>query len=302
MPLQFDFRKMLEFLRLDFLRLLVLLIVGNCLMRGPMCAHAACHNPAKPTDYDYMITYVASIRRGVMHRSESEDHACSGAIIASNLILTTADCIKRVGAPWTRVIYVVVGSSMRASESLNSQYAEVKDARIHERYGKGGNFDNDIGVILLRTRLMLGCAANIVLLPTQNPGDATYSLVGWERYDGPYKDVLSIVPVRLADDEGCNEELSDISKKFCGAYINSTQTTRMCVTESGTPLIYNDHIYGLVTKNYDCHYHTTLYFTNVRHYLEWISDNGAESLCSTKTAIYLLLTILVLLRNLLLPP
>lgn len=281
----FDFtKKMFVFLRKGGKNYICLAIVLIYLLKSPHYVQAQCSNPSRPSDYDYMITYVASIRRGIMHRSSNEDHVCSGSIISAKLILTTAECINRIGLPWMRLLYVVVGSSMRSSESLNSQYAEVKETRVHERYGKTADNSHDIGLIHLRQRLLLGCAANIVLLPGEPVLNATYSMVGWERFDGPYKDVLTIVSFVMPPPHYCMSHNSGLSQLFCGVAINLTQNIPMCVVESGTPLIHRQQVYGLATTNFDCRPGAVLMFTNVGKHLEWISDNGATA--PTTTSLY----------------
>ncbi|XP_063604573.1 serine proteinase stubble-like [Penaeus indicus] len=143
-------------------------------------------------------------------RQGGNKFVCSGALVESNLVLTTATCLKRLqNRDLSRYIVVFGDSNLREDLPYGVQFHSLAEVVAHPDYfTSGGAHASDIGVIRLRDHATLSDNVCLVCMAQQDamfPAQ-TCTVTGYGVGDIPppmLKDVQNTVPL-----EGILRQLS----------------------------------------------------------------------------------------------
>ncbi|KAK7075791.1 hypothetical protein SK128_026414, partial [Halocaridina rubra] len=177
----------------------------------------------------------------IMERRQGGDkYVCTGSLVESNLVLTTATCLKRLESRDLSNYIVVLGdSNLREDLPYGIQFHAVMEIVLHPNYfTSGGAHANDIGVVRLRDHATLSDNVCLLCMAQQDaifPAQSC-SVAGYGIGDVPYsmlRDVSAIVPsdgilrqmsVPVLKKNTCQGALQNLT----GSEILSTSDTFIC--------------------------------------------------------------------------
>ncbi|CAB3230678.1 unnamed protein product [Arctia plantaginis] len=195
---------------------------------------------------------------------------CSGSIIRSKIVLTTASCI--VAGPQEKM-FVKVGSN---SITDLGQVIPVIHTKIHEYFRYYGALDNDIALLFLKENVIFGDKVKKVLLVPQEtyvePG-VVLEVSGWGSQNLPqkYAYLLLSSDMVVMDRDECRK----IHKKkitpsnFCAKYESNHG-----LSDIGGPATHKDLLVGIVS--YGACSEKGPYvaiLTNISYFNKWIMLN-----------------------------
>uniref|UniRef100_A0A482ZC98 U31-Austrotoxin-Ht1a_1 n=1 Tax=Hickmania troglodytes TaxID=489260 RepID=A0A482ZC98_9ARAC len=216
-------------------------------------------------------------------------HACGGAILNLNWVLTAAHCIAS-GPDDYRVLSGLHKLSKSTAE--NVRFHKVSKIISHKGY-TNETFENDIALLkLLQPIDITGCEdyVNNICLPktTKEPrGSAIVTGWGHEKKGGKDSDTLKAVKVPLVARKSCNDayrtdpsDPDDIKLTMICAGHDAKDS---CQNDSGGPLFQYDKngiatIIGVVSHGTGCgHPKFPGVYTRVSSFIPWIEDQIAKN-------------------------
>ncbi|XP_030382632.1 trypsin beta-like [Scaptodrosophila lebanonensis] len=197
---------------------------------------------------------------------------CGGAIYDDRVIVTAAHCLEGLVPQDLRVR---IGSSNKTDGGI---LLNVDRFIIHKDYDKKSNFSVDIGVLLLSSSINLKDNANVkpIELAKTAPDVGTQAfLSGWGRTGYGETDVLKGVTIDIVDMALCEEEHPQdklINELLCAGRLGSKDA---CVGDSGSPLVANGKLIGVVSTGPECPHNTVGgVYANVAVLHDWIVANA----------------------------
>ncbi|XP_031849129.1 chymotrypsin-2-like [Nomia melanderi] len=223
----------------NFLTLLLLGSVAVATAQSPEKLLGA--SDAQPGQFPYMV----SLRL-------NGNHMCGGAIISQYHVLTAAHCVKAL-VDYTNYVSVVTGTIYLHE---GGQSYGVAAMFTHPGYNPGSQPNNDVGVIKLAEPISYNEWQQSIPLPTADPPAGNYVVVSaWGETSpppyGPLPNTLHYVYLMVISYGECSRyhEL-DVSRKvvctFDGVGIG------LCPGDSGSPVVYNNQIVGVVSRGIPC--------------------------------------------------
>ncbi|XP_072743936.1 chymotrypsin-2-like [Anoplolepis gracilipes] len=213
-----------------------------------------------------LYPYQASLRN-----SKNNRHFCGGAIISKSYIITAAHCFNNLNHPSD--VLVAVGSNY-----LDAPYIVHKVANFIRHNG----FDNflhinDIGLIHVVQDIKFNKNIQPIALPTtdSNYDDRYLVVTGWGRLwaDGPNPNHLQEIMVKGYYQKKCNKHYQNsiVKTQICTL---TTKGEGMCNGDSGSPLVADDVLVGLVSFGMlPCGSGFPDVFTRVFYYRTWITSH-----------------------------
>lgn len=219
-------------------------------------------------------------------RIENDLTTCSGVLISSTMVLTSAHCIStRLSSYKIRI----------GGIDLNSGIS----ARIPANVGRWGDWNpnatgdqvkNDIGLILLRDPVTTVKPVLISSIPMKVNQPA--KVIGWGIRENSgsaslsttlqQADVTSIdLGVCQAIYRSKNQSKIPDIQEFCAVSSNS-QTQGACIGDSGGPLVVQEAVgwvlYGIVSGgiSYCAQPNEPSYFEDISYYKEWLETNSVN--------------------------
>lgn len=199
---------------------------------------------------------------------------CSGVILKSNMVLTSAQCAKKYTD-----FQVVVGARKTTPED-SQQTVSVRLVHIHPRY-IDGQPENDLAVIELRDPIRFKREVVAVCLPERDFADriltsAEYPgvVTGWKEVADQSSFQNSLTLNHLAYDtlSKCVETYPMIMTNKMGC--TSPRANADCSMSSGSPLLtlYRDVFFltGIITKPVDVDCNKGYIFQRVSRHLDWL--------------------------------
>ncbi|XP_015117640.1 chymotrypsin-2 isoform X2 [Diachasma alloeum] len=212
--------------------------------------------------------YVVSLRRNGVH-------FCGGAIIGSKHVLTAAHCfVGRVDPPYTAGLTVATGALKRQDDG---DLYLAKKVVPHSGFSRGPDtrWKHDIAVITLMNPIIMTQNVKTLGLPTSpTPGAVVAVLSGWGSATkfGPEADHLQKRNVTVLTNDECNKkDASILDTQMCGF---DGRGTGFCNGDSGSPLVYNNEVVGIVSFAISCGIGYPDTYTRVHKYLDFIKENS----------------------------
>ncbi|EDW46566.1 trypsin I-P1 isoform X1 [Drosophila sechellia] len=225
-----------------------------------------------------LAKYVVSIRSRRPHKLFGDNHFCGGVIISRTYILTSAHCAmdKRKIVHRSRVLVVVAGTTNRLKSrkglSLNM---EVKKIFVPDKFTVFNT--NNIALMMLAKKLPLdNPLVGVINLPTADPEPGlNYTVLGWGRIfkGGPLASDILHIDVELLPRDICEKKVHILKEEMlCAGNLNNTMDENPCAGDTGSPLIFNETVFGVVSYRVGCGSRTLpSIYTNVYMHMDWIN-------------------------------
>uniref|UniRef100_A0A4Q8KDK1 U38-Sparatoxin-Hju1a_1 n=1 Tax=Heteropoda jugulans TaxID=1358901 RepID=A0A4Q8KDK1_9ARAC len=220
--------------------------------------------------------------------SESLDHACGGAILNENWIVTAAHCTEPIDVSDYEVIVGMHNVATKHSPSLRRH--TVSKIVLHEGYDEESN-RNDIALMKMTEPINLEGSKGFVSpikLPEPGTEPTRYAkVIGWGHTEegGEMSDKLLEVTVPIIPRDLCNEiymdaghdEGSVTESMICAGMTNKDS----CQGDSGGPLFQTKDsvptLIGIVSWGEGCGYeYTPGIYTKVSSFINWIEGAMKE--------------------------
>lgn len=204
-------------------------------------------------------------------RTKNNQHFCGGAILNQNWILTSGHCVS--GRQAGDFVAVAGSTSLRDGNGH-----EVSHVFVHPEFSADGLL-NDIAVVQTETSFIF----NMVVQPANIGGvyveaDMEAMLTGWGQtsYPGTLSDDLQGINMVTISNEKCssNHNSSEgspdiLETNLCAVSVNGTGA---CMGDSGSALVANRQIIGLVSWGVPCAQNLPDVFTRVSMYRDWVIE------------------------------
>ncbi|KAH8364702.1 hypothetical protein KR084_010240 [Drosophila pseudotakahashii] len=253
-----------------------------------------------------LARYVVSIRSRTPRKFFGDNHFCGGVIISRTYIMTSAHCAmdKRKIIHRSRVLLIVAGTANRLKyRSGLTVHIPVKKVFVPEEFTVLNT--NNLALMLLAKKLPLdNPRVGVINLPTADPEPGVnYTVLGWGRVfkGGPMASNILHIDVELLPREICENKLHTFKEEMmCAGNLNNSLDENPCAGDTGSPLILNDTVFGVVTYRIGCGSRTLpSVYTNVYIHLNWIKDIMAKNQGNhmKDKLLYLITTIGILVIN-----
>ncbi|KAH8324037.1 hypothetical protein KR074_008618 [Drosophila pseudoananassae] len=247
------------------------------------------NSSADPSDFQFLITggyrpatnnlakYVVSIRLVERFKFFGSDHFCGGAIISKDVILTAAHCLFL--SSWKlkpRDIEVVAGTPKRMTKTSTTQVMKAKNVISHSQYGSQHN-SYDIGVVILDGALYFDASVASIEV-TQSPARVgkQCTTLGWGAVinNGPFPNEIVYAKLVIQPRDKCLAYGTSFQSGMLCVSNPSDDDSDGCEGDSGSPLICDGKIYGIVSFGRGCgEPRFPGVYTDVYMFLRWIMND-----------------------------
>ncbi|XP_017837393.1 trypsin-like isoform X1 [Drosophila busckii] len=279
-----NYRKLLVIELQLQLQLLLLLLVSSSPLSADNSStdHRRVKRLSSP-DFDKdqtleLAKYVVSIRSRTPRLYFGDNHYCCGVIVAPKFVLTAAHCTmdKSKILHQSRTLLVVGGTPNRL-KYVTGTSVSLPVSKIY--VPMNFTMHNTDNIALLR--LAYAWPSNhpriaIASLPDSAPSaGSNYTVLGWGSMfkGGPMSSVILQITVRLIEHKNCSAQLRTfMDEMLCAGNLHDELDQSPCAGDTGSPMIANDTVYGVVSYRLGCGSKTMpSVYTNVHHEMEWIN-------------------------------
>ncbi|XP_059226034.1 trypsin alpha-3 isoform X2 [Stomoxys calcitrans] len=253
----------------------------------------------RPTDGN-LESYVVSIRTRKPTAYFGDNHFCSGVIITSRIILTSAHCVMDGHRIITRPrrLRVVAGSPNRLKKERTTLEFMVFKVIPHPKFQRMKGYD--IALLVLSDAIpRWNTRIKIISLTKSRPTEGTHcQTLGWGQlfWDGPYADRITYANLSIVSDTLCRQAYGvHYTKDLICAANPKDSSVGTCRGDSGAPLICHGKLVGIVSFSSMCNNLQPSTFTDVTYYSNWIITMGLGTKINGGVTCFLVLLILYLL-------
>ncbi|CAK9804925.1 Trypsin 5G1 [Anthophora plagiata] len=197
------------------------------------------------------------------------EHFCGGGIIGEKWIITSAQCALRIQV---KPFHVRAGSS---SYYEDGDIYGVQSVVIHPAFN-AINYDYDVGLVELSESITFDKTKQPIKLPQTHTPITDGSLVrvpGWgaSEFLGPVSGQLLRTTMKKINDETCQDANNGdmlTNRMFCA----SSEKARPCVGDSGSPLVYQNKLFGVASWSRSCQLTYPTVFAAIAEMKDWISQ------------------------------
>nr|XP_034195529.1 trypsin 5G1-like [Osmia lignaria] len=197
------------------------------------------------------------------------EHFCGGSIIGEKWIITSAQCALRIR---------VKGFHVRAGTSYyyeNGEIFRVKSVTIHPAFNEN-IYDYDVGLIELADSIKYDNMKQSIKLPQSHSmieDGVQVQVLGWgaSRLLGPVSEELLRSTMQKINNENCQQASGgDIltNRMFCAL----SNGAGPCVGDSGSPLIFENMLFGITSWSRSCSSKYPTAFTATSEVKDWITE------------------------------
>jgi len=226
--------------------------------------------PAAENEFPFLVDVRMSFSSGRNY------HACGGAILNENWIVTAAHCAQRATSSYV----IVAGEYDFAFSSGNEQTVKVEKVVVHEDY-ESSTVENDVAIMKVTPPFKLnGRTTKAIKLadPSIEP-TASAIVTGWGTLTsgGTSPETLQKVSVPFVRDEICERAYKNINDIVPTMICYGEKGKDSCQGDSGGPLIGylggEAYQYGIVSWGYGCaEANYPGVYTRVSSFYGWIQD------------------------------
>ncbi|XP_053994070.1 transmembrane protease serine 9-like [Hylaeus volcanicus] len=199
-------------------------------------------------------------------------HICGGAIIDNYHILTAAHCVRTL-TNYPDQVYVVTGTIYL---DQGGEYHRVAEMFSHPLYDGVTRINNDIGVIKLIDPINFNAFQMPISLPSGEPVADDYAVVSaWGDRSSPPDAQLSNTQqyeyLRMLSLDQCQQYSNlDVDSSMICTY--DGPGTGLCPGDSGSPLVFNNQVVGVVSRGYPCARGEPDVFTDVYANIDFVHE------------------------------
>ncbi|KAL1116034.1 hypothetical protein AAG570_005529 [Ranatra chinensis] len=219
---------------------------------------------------------------------EEMNFFCGGSLIHGSLVMTAAHCVQNKD-PKTMKVRAGEWDAKSLSEPIPHQDRRVAQVVIHPEFNQANLF-NDIAILVVDTPFVGSDSVDVVCLPDprENRIDTDKCIAtGWgqDQYEnGKYQTTLRQVGLPMVNKEECQARLrtTRLGKYFklhesfvCAGGIPEEDT---CTGDGGGPLVCPLSVepdrylqMGIVSWGIGCGNSTPAVYTNVQHFMPWLT-------------------------------
>ncbi|XP_060810380.1 plasma kallikrein [Amyelois transitella] len=202
---------------------------------------------------------------------------CGGIIIATKHVLTAAHCFDSS----EEINEMQVISNSESTYSFSAVFHDVWHFMIHEQYGVGDTFANDIAVIIIHDQFKYGARVQKAILVHHNnwmsENETNFIVAGWgdTENDGESNyQTMRETELRFISPKNCSAMSQSVLSPdvFCLFGDGKRDTMR---GDSGGGVLWNDQIVGITSHGKSIN--VPGMYANVFYFLPWI-ENATMSL------------------------
>ncbi|KAI8041239.1 hypothetical protein M5D96_005495, partial [Drosophila gunungcola] len=249
----------------DFLLFLLLLLPSSCDCGSPIGGHYIRRRTKRLSSPFFdeektlrLAKYIVSIRSRTPRQFFGDNHFCGGVI---RKIIHRSRVLVVAGSP----------NRLKYQDGITAR-VPVKKIFVPEKFTVFNT--HNIALMMLAKKLPLdNPQVGVINLPTTDPEP------GLNYTGGPMASNILHIEVELLAREICEKKLHTFKEEMlCAGNLNNSLDENPCAGDTGSPLIHNETVFGVVSYRIGCG-STTLpsVYTNVYVHLDWINEIMANN-------------------------
>ncbi|XP_047005124.1 coagulation factor IX-like [Schistocerca americana] len=219
--------------------------------------------PARPGGYRYVVSLE-------LIKKDSRQFVCSGSLIASQIIVTAAHCMRQShGRYWA-----IAGVVNRNVPEPAQQKRRVVEQIPHRNYYVLNNIPrNDVAVFIVYSPFIMNLYIQPINLEITPTDDLTVFVTGWGTLQDhlPAGDVLHYATAKITPRSQCLDYISDIDSRFMCATLVKGEG-RSCLGDHGSGAMIGDSLTGIVSWLHTAEKEPVLVLTNVTIYKDFLTS------------------------------